>query len=324
PNSSPCIGAWDSDVMAGLDRVYALRSTHNFASVNMSLAGPFVFTSHCDGDVRKPVIDDLRSAGIATVIASGNDSSVDAISSPACISSAISVGSTGDGSGGAALDVVSAFSNSASILSLLAPGSRINSSITPGSGFGNLDGTSMATPHVAGAFALLKEAGTSLTVSQMLNSLQSTGLPVLDNRNGITKPRIRILDALFALPLGDDTPPGTVANLKKESVTQTSVTLNWTAPGDDDDTGTATSYDMRFSTTKFTDADWNTLTQVSGEPTPEAAGTGQNKTVTGLLCGRSYFFVIKTRDEAGNESALSKIATAKTAACNKLAATPKA
>jgi hypothetical protein len=181
----------------------------------------------------------------------------------------------------------------------------------------------MATPHVAGAFALLKEAGPNLTVSQMLDGLQNTGLPVLDNRNGITKPRIRILNALFDLPLGDVTSPAQITNLKAGSGTQTNITLNWTAPGDDGDIGTATFYDVRFSTTKFTDADWNSLTQVSGEPAPQVAGSAQNKIVGNLLCGRSYFFGIKTLDEEGNSSVLSNIATAKTAKCNRLAVSPK-
>jgi len=60
----------------------------------------------------------------------------------------------------------------------------------------------MATPHVTGAFAILKEAAPTATVSQMLSALQKTGLPVRDTRpgGGITKPRIRIVDALGQLP----------------------------------------------------------------------------------------------------------------------------
>ncbi len=197
-STDPCIAAFDSDVLAGLDHVHTRRSARNFASVNMSL-GANPSSSHCDGDIRKSAIDVLRSAGIPTVVASGNDGVTDAIAAPACISSAISVGSTGDA--GAVLDVVSGFSNSASILSMLAPGSLINSALTPGTGFINFQGTSMAAPHVAGAFALLKEARQGLTVSQMLSALQNTGLPVVDTRNQITKPRMRILDALFVLPL---------------------------------------------------------------------------------------------------------------------------
>jgi subtilisin family serine protease len=315
-----CITAFTSDIMAGLERVYALRSVYNFAAVNLSLGGGS-FSSSCDFHPMKQMIDQLRGAGIATVIASGNDGFADGISFPACISSAISVGSTGDGSGGAALDEVSSFSNSAPILSLLGPGATITSSVTPGRGFENKQGTSMATPHVAGAFAIMKEAGPTLTVGEMLNCLESEGEPVTDSRNGVTKPRIRILDALFCLPLGDVTAPAKVTDLKTASTTQSGVTLNWTAPGDDDRSGTARTYDLRFSTSRFTDAEWNTLTRVSGERAPMAAASPQSQNVENLLCGRTYFFAIKTFDESGNGSELSNVASARTGGCNRLTAT---
>ena len=58
----------------------------------------------------------------------------------------------------------------------------------------------MATPHVSGAFAILKQAAPSATVSQMLAALQTSGQPVFDPLNGLTKPRINILAALNQLP----------------------------------------------------------------------------------------------------------------------------
>ncbi|HKG11792.1 MAG TPA: S8 family serine peptidase [Pyrinomonadaceae bacterium] len=195
--SPPCVRSFGSDQMKGLERVFALRSTFNIASINMSLGGG-QNASNCDGNSLKPIIDNLRSAGIATVIASGNDGFTSAISSPACISSAVSVGSTNDGSGSDAADTISSFSNSASILSLLAPGSSIRSSV-PGGGFANFQGTSMATPHVAGAWAVLKSRSPSATVTQVLNALKDTGQPITDGRNGITKPRIRVDAAVNAL-----------------------------------------------------------------------------------------------------------------------------
>src|SRR2546425_12543627 len=95
----------------------------------------------------KTIIDNLRSAGIATVIAAGNAGATNAISVPGCISSAISVGAT------TKTDDVASYSNVSSFMSLFAPGSSIYSSLT-GGGFGYLSGTSMATPHVTGAWAV--------------------------------------------------------------------------------------------------------------------------------------------------------------------------
>src|SRR5262249_46363871 len=89
---TPCTGAYDSDIISGLNRVYTLRTSYNIAAVNMSL-GSGTYGSYCDGTFTsyKNAIVQLRSVNIATVIASGNAGSTTGISSPACISSAISV-----------------------------------------------------------------------------------------------------------------------------------------------------------------------------------------------------------------------------------------
>ena len=189
---APCMGAFSSDVIAGLERVYAraLSGALDIASVNMSLGGD-LFTAPCNDQPYKPIIDNLRSIGIATVIASGNSGIPFAISSPACISSAVSVGSTNKD------DTVSAFSNVASFLSLFAPGDSITSSVTGGT-YASESGTSMATPHVAGAWAVLHQAAPTASVSDILDNLRSTGLPIRDDRifGGTTAPRIRLLRAL--------------------------------------------------------------------------------------------------------------------------------
>lgn len=202
PFPSPCALAFDSDIIKGLERVYELRNTYPIAAANLSLGGEPLYAYVCDADFPdyKDAIDNLRSVGIATVIASGNEYSSTSISPPACVSSAISVGSTRDGSLGATpIDAVSDFSNSASFLSLLAPGQVIRSAY-PGGWYVNVSGTSMATPHVTGAWAILKQRMPVSTVERILTALTNTGVLIYDSRNGITKPRIQINAALTQLP----------------------------------------------------------------------------------------------------------------------------
>ncbi|MBF0517650.1 MAG: S8 family serine peptidase, partial [Nitrospirae bacterium] len=172
---------------------YSLMSNYSIASVNMSLGGGRYY-SYCDNDSAsvKAAIDTLRSAGVVTVIASGNDGYTNSMGAPGCISTAVSVGAT-DSS-----DAVGSFSNSASFLNLLAPGVQVSSCI-PNGGYATWNGTSMATPHVAGAWSVLKQAKPSASITDIFNALTNTGVSVTDSRNGITKPRIQVNAALNSL-----------------------------------------------------------------------------------------------------------------------------
>ncbi len=197
PNNE-CTLTWNTDQIKGLERVYELRTTYDIASANMSLGGGQNFTA-CDSDNRKPIIDDLRAAGIATVIASGNSSFTDSVGTPACISSAITVGAVDDS------DIVASFSNGSDLVDLMAPGVNIMSTL-PGTGFGSKNGTSMATPHVAGAWALMREADPTATVDEIEAALESTGVTITDTRGGASNrqtPRIQVNDAITELLGGD-------------------------------------------------------------------------------------------------------------------------
>jgi hypothetical protein len=174
--------------MAALERVYALRNSFNIAAVNMSLGGGRYYSA-CDTDPRKPLIDNLRAAGIATVISAGNSYYTDSMGAPACISSAISVASTcvAGGSWACALGTngMASYSNVSPLTSIAAPGSVITSSV-PGGGYEGWHGTSMAAPHVAGAWALHKHWQPTASVSAVLATMQSNGVTINDTRAGGT------------------------------------------------------------------------------------------------------------------------------------------
>ena len=109
-------------------------------------------------------------------------------------------------------------------------------------------------------------------------------------------------------PSSDTIPPGVVVDLVTTGATQTSVDLEWTATGDDGGMGTATTYDLRYSTNAITSGNWGSATQVSGEPGPHISGFLESMTVSGLTASTGYYFGIKVSDEEGNESSLSNIA----------------
>lgn len=110
----------------------------------------------------------------------------------------------------------------------------------------------------------------------------------------------------------DSTPPAAIADLAVGTITANSVNISWTAPGDDGATGTATSYDIRYSTSVITSQTFASAMQVSGEPTPNAAGTSQSMTITGLQPGMTYYFAMKTSDEVPNHSTMSNLVLATT------------
>ncbi len=106
----------------------------------------------------------------------------------------------------------------------------------------------------------------------------------------------------------EDIAPLAVSDFSADNPTSTSIQLTWTAVGDDNNSGTASGYDIRYSTSPISDANWAAAVQVNGEPTPQSAGNAESFTVTNLASSTNYFFAIKVSDEVPNVSALSNIA----------------
>jgi hypothetical protein len=195
-----------NDILRAIDFVIENKDRHNIVAMNLSL-GSGKFNSPCKSSVYRSAIVNAKSAGIATIAASGNEAFADALREPACVPEAISVGAVYDSAtfsplvctlkrlGSTCVDIlpaadkVTCFSNSASFLTLLAPGAAINAGGHTGCG------TSQAAPHVAGAVAAIKSVNSSLTPDQIKTILTETGVPIRDERNNITKPRLDLYRA---------------------------------------------------------------------------------------------------------------------------------
>ncbi len=109
---------------------------------------------------------------------------------------------------------------------------------------------------------------------------------------------------------GDGIAPSTVSDLTVKSVTPSSVILGWTAPGDDSTSGTASLYDIRYSKANNLWSEWDSATQVTGEPSPKSAGSAESMTISGLLEDSTYYFALQAADEVGNQSFISNVVSA--------------
>ncbi|HEY9283455.1 MAG TPA: S8 family peptidase [Pyrinomonadaceae bacterium] len=151
----------DSTVIAGVDWVTANRTLP--AVANLSLGGGA--STALDNSVQS-----LINSGVTVAVAAGNEYGVNACTlSPARVAAAITVGST------TSTDAKSDFSNIGSCLDLFAPGSSIQSAwYTSDTATSTISGTSMATPHVAGAAALYLQNNTSASPATVANQIVST------------------------------------------------------------------------------------------------------------------------------------------------------
>jgi hypothetical protein len=98
-----------------------------------------------------------------------------------------------------------------------------------------------------------------------------------------------------------------VAHAAPAAQPTSSVTLQWTAPGDDGQFGVATRYEVRYATEPITAATWKAATVVADTPHPQAAGKREKLKVKGLDSGTKYWFAVRAVDDAGNWSPLSNV-----------------
>jgi len=159
-----------SDQIKALEWLHLNRDSFAtpLAAINMSLEDKKQHPAPCNDDARTKIIQNLHSVGIVTIASSGNQGYTNGISAPACISEVVSVGATDKSNN------LWTQTNRANLLDLLAPGVGIESAL-PGGFTGAKDGTSMAAPHVAGAWAILKAANSEESIDNILAKLTETG-----------------------------------------------------------------------------------------------------------------------------------------------------
>ena len=211
-------GAQDSDILHAIDFVIAKADTYHIASLNLSLGTTQQYPAQCDGDSNPYVsaFAGARAAGVVPVVAAGNSAMPNGsfkggLARPACTPGAVSVGAVYDSNVGGlrwgwppnqctdrttSADKITCFSQTATYLTVLAPGALIRAAgITMG-------GTSQAAPHVAGAVAVLAAEAPTATVDEIVTAIASSGPAIVDPRGNksISTHRLHLRQAIAALP----------------------------------------------------------------------------------------------------------------------------
>lgn len=211
-----CDGSgWSSTVMAGIDWAIGHHAAGQPAVMNLSIGG---FTNASFDTTIQSAIND----GISVIAAAGNSGKDACLASPAKVPSAITVAATDN------LDAQASWSNYGSCVDIHAPGVSIRSAYNNApTGYNTISGTSMATPHVAGAAAILLARNPSLTPAQvhqtMINNATTGAVSAI---KGSTPNRMLFIPANIPTDV-----PVTVTGNTLEAIDTAGSLWSYSAPG---------------------------------------------------------------------------------------------
>ena len=259
-------GGFKSDILAGIEYCTTNKEKYNISVISMSLGTKeYRNETYCDEDfpLYSTVINKAVEKNISVVVATGNENDKEKIASPACIRNATRVGST------TKTDTISQFSNTWNLDMLVAPGSFINSTCT-NQEYCNKSGTSMATPHVSGAIAIISQAlnllNKTLTPLEINELLKDTGKKIETETRNYT--RIDILSA-YKFLAEEYLDISFNLNVSKQTIElfNGSVIVSWNASSEEELNSSLIVYNSSGDTIFYSNQSFGNIT-LNSSPTP--------------------------------------------------------
>ena len=210
----------EDDMASGINWCRNNKENYNITVITISMSAGGLFSGTCDNEVSSQAVNDaVNNNGLFVSVASGNNGERGQITDPACASKATSVGATYDKEGMLVTwqdpepdctddptntSWVACGTNRNSMLDLLAPGANINSTYFLPTNYTEYYGTSQATPHVAGAAAILIQYwklrnNRVLIPVEIEELLKGTGKLIYDGDTELNFSRIDVYSAIFPI-----------------------------------------------------------------------------------------------------------------------------